>query len=202
MTSRTSGVTLPRPDAGPVSHNVVAAFPTIESARMAADALGIALIPANRISLVPAEEGMVGQWPAAYSYAERRYVSSAVYSRAILGALLGGVGSLVLAGLVASVANAELSAVTLLTLGSLGAVGVGAMAGFVGGSTLDQPAASGPAPGSWPKISVDCESEEQLESAITILREKEPLELFRGEEQLISQPLVAEEEAAHAPHRR
>jgi hypothetical protein len=165
----------------------VATFPTIESARIAADALGIALIPANRISLIPAEEGLAGQWPAAYNYAERRYVSSAVYSRAILGALLGGVGSLVLAGLVASIANTELSAVILLTVGGLGAVGVGAMAGFIGGSTLDQPAASGPAAGSWPKISVECESEEQLDSAISILREREPLELFRGEEQLIGE---------------
>ena len=116
---------------------------------------------------------------------ERRYVSSAVSSRAILGALLGGVGALVLAGLVASLANAELSAVTLLTVGGLGAVGVGAMAGFIGGSTLDQPAASGPAAGSWPKISVECEDEQQLESAIEILREKGPLELYRGEEQLL-----------------
>jgi hypothetical protein len=185
MTSRTSGLTLPPPDAGPVSHNVVAAFPTIESARVAADSLGIALIPANRISLIPAEEGMAGQWPAAYNYAERRYVSSAVSSRAILGGLLGGVGALVLTGLVASIANTELSAVILLTIGALGAVGVGAMSGFIGGSTLDQPAASTPAPGSWPKISVECENDEQLESAISILRRKEPLELYRGEEQLV-----------------
>ena len=68
---------------------MVAAFPTIESARIAADSLGIALIPANRISLIPAEEGMAGQWPAAYSYAERRYVSSTVSSGAILGAIAG-----------------------------------------------------------------------------------------------------------------
>jgi hypothetical protein len=185
MTTRTAGPTLPRPDAGPVSHNVVAAFPTIESARVAADALGVALIPANRISLIPAEEGMAGQWPAAYSYDERRYVSSTVSSGAILGALLGGVGSLVLAGAISSIANAELSAVVLLAVGVFGAVGVGALGGFMSGSTFDQPASSGPAAGSWPKISVECESGEQLESAIEILREKGPLELYRGEEQLV-----------------
>ena len=186
MSTRTPGSTLPRPDAGPVSHNVVATFPTIESARVAADALGVAMIPADKISLIPAEEGMAGQWPAAYRYDERRQVSSTVSSGAILGALLGGVGSLVLAGLVASIANADLSALVLLAVGVFGAVGVGALGGFMSGSTLDRPArSSGPATGSWPKISVDCESEQQLESAIEILREKGPLELYRGEEQLV-----------------
>jgi hypothetical protein len=185
MTTRTAGSTLPRPDAGPVLNNIVAAFPTIESARIAADALGVALIPANRISLIPAEEGMAGQWPAAYSYDERRYVSSTVSSGAILGALAGGVGALVLAGLVASMVNADLSAVVLLSVGVFGAVGVGALGGFMSGSTLDQPASSGPSAGSWPKISVECESEDQCESAIEILREKGPLELYRGEEQLV-----------------
>ena len=185
MSMRTGGSTLSRPDAGPVSHSVVAAFPTIESARVAADALGVALIPANRISLIPAEEGMAGQWPAAYSYDERRHVSSTVSSGAILGAIAGGVGALVLAGFVASMANAELSAVVLLAVGAFGAVGVGAIGGFMSGSTFDQPASSGPSTGSWPKISVECESEEQLDSAIGILREKGPLELYRGEEQLV-----------------
>jgi hypothetical protein len=185
MTARIPGSTLPRPEAGLVSHNVVATFPTIESARAAADALGLAMIPANRISLIPAEEGMAGQWPAAYNYDERRHVSSTVSSGAILGALVGGVGGLVLAGLVASIINAELSAVVLLAVGVFGAVGVGALGGFMSGSTLDQPAASGPSVGSWPKISVECESEEQLASAVKILREKGPLELYRGEEHLI-----------------
>ena len=185
MTTRTSDLRLPPPDNGPVSHNVVAAFPTIESARIAADSLGVALIPANRISLIPAEEGMAGQWPAAYSYAERRYVSSSVSSGAILGAIAGGVGALVLAGLVASMANAELSAVVLLAVGAFGAVGVGALGGFMSGSTLDKPASSGPSAGSWPKISVECATEEQRESAIEILRGKGPLELYRGEEQLV-----------------
>jgi hypothetical protein len=104
--------------AGKAGTKVVAAFPTIESARIAADSLGVALIPANRISLIPAEEGIAGQWPAAYSYAERRYVSSTVSSGAILGAIAGEVGALVLAGLVASMANAELSAVVLLAVGA------------------------------------------------------------------------------------
>ena len=185
MTTRTSDLTLPPPDSGPVLYNVVAAFPTIESARIAADSLGVALIPANRISLIPAEEGMAGQWPAAYGYAERRYVSSTVSSGAILGAIAGGVGALVLAGLVASIANAELSAVVLLAVGAFGAVGVGALGGFMSGSTLDRPASSAPSPGSWPKISVACESEQQLESAIEVLRGKRPLELYRGEEQLV-----------------
>jgi hypothetical protein len=82
-------------------------------------------------------------------------------------------------------ANAELSAVVLLAVGAFGAVGVGAIGGFMSGSTLDRPTSSGPAAGSWPKISVECETEEQLESAIEILQGKGPLELYRGEEQLV-----------------
>jgi hypothetical protein len=185
MTTRLPSSTLPRPDAGPVSYDVVATFPTIESARTAADALGLAMIPADCISLIPAQEGLAGTWPAAYNYDERRHVSSTVSSGAILGAILGGVGGLVLAGLVASIANAELSALVLLAVGTFGAVGVGALGGFMSGSTLDAPVGSGPATESWPKIDVQCADERQLSSAIRILRERGALELYRDDELLV-----------------
>jgi len=125
--------TLGPPEAGVATYNVVAAFPSPESARMAADALGRVPIPADRITLTPAEEGLAGQWPAPYGYEERREVSSSVATGAILGAIIGGVGALVLAGLIGGLVGADLSALVLLCIMLFGAVGVGAIGGFVGG---------------------------------------------------------------------
>jgi hypothetical protein len=182
MSTRLPGATLGRPDNGePVADNVVAAFPSIESARMAADALGSGLIPADKITLAPGED--VGQWPAAYAHDERRQVSSTVASGAILGGLIGGVGALVLAGAIAAMVNADISAFVLLSVMVFGAVGVGAIGGFVSGSTLDQPATGGPSE-SWPRLNVECETERETESAIRILRDRSPLELYRGQERL------------------
>src|SRR2546426_7345734 len=72
MMSMRRAATLGPPEAGVATYNVVAAFPSPESARMAADALGRVPIPADRITLTPAEEGLAGQWPAPYGYEERR----------------------------------------------------------------------------------------------------------------------------------
>src|SRR3989442_14864137 len=72
MMSMRRAATLGPPEAGVATYNVVAAFPSPESARMAADALGQVPIPADRITLAPAEEGLAGQWPAPYGHEERR----------------------------------------------------------------------------------------------------------------------------------
>jgi uncharacterized protein (DUF697 family) len=183
MSTRIPGATLERPEAAPSRHRVVAAFPSIESARMAADALAAIPIPADKIALSPAEEGLAGQLAAPYNFDERREVSSSVASGAVLGALVGGVGALVLAGLIAAVFNADLSAVILLSVMVFGAVGVGALGGFMSGSTLDHPVDSGPSP-AWPRLSVECEGEEETEEAIQTMQQRGALELYRDEEQL------------------
>ena len=183
MSTQTIGSTLGRPEAAPTTHNVAAAFPSIESARTAADALAAVPIPADRIALAPADEGLAGQWPAPYSYEERREVSSTVASGAVLGAIIGGVGALVLAGFIGSIFNTDLSAFVLLFVMAFGAVGVGALGGFMSPSTVDQPESSGPSQ-TWPRVSVECEGEEETAAALQILREKGPLELYRDEEQL------------------
>ncbi len=176
--------TLGLPEAGTATYNVVAAFPSPESARMAADALARVPIPADRISLSPAEEGLAGQWPAPYSYEERREVNSSVATGAVLGAIIGGVGALVLAGLVAGLVNADLSALVLLFIMVFGAVGVGAIGGFMGGSTLEQPVNKGPSQ-TWPRVSVKCEGDAETSAAIQVLSESAPVELYRDEEQLV-----------------
>ena len=176
--------TLGPPEAGVATYNVVAAFPSPESARMAADALGRVPIPADRITLTPAEEGLAGQWPAPYGYEERREVSSSVATGAILGAIIGGVGALVLAGLIGGLVGADLSAPVLLCIMLFGAVGVGAIGGFVGGSTLEQTASKGPSQ-TWPRVSVKCEGDAEASAAIRVLSESAPLELYRDEEQLV-----------------
>src|SRR5436309_5002071 len=99
MMSMRRAATLGPPEAGVATYNVVAAFPSPESARMAADALGRVPIPADRITLTPAEEGLAGQWHAPYGYEERRRSSSYVTTGAILGGIIGGVGGWGLAGL-------------------------------------------------------------------------------------------------------
>jgi hypothetical protein len=183
MSTRIPDATLERPEAAPSKYSVVAAFPSIESARMAADALAIVPIPADRIALSPAEEGLAGQL-APYNFDERREVSSAVASGAVIGALIGGVGALVLAGLIAAIINADLSAVILLSVMIFGAVGVGALGGFMSGSTLDRPSEGGPAP-AWPRVSVECEGEDEADAAVDTLRIRGAVELYRDEEQLV-----------------
>ena len=177
--------TLGQPEAGPVIHNVVAGFPSPESARIAADALARVPIPADRIALAPAEEGLAAQWPAPYSYEERREVDSSVATGAVLGAILGGVGALVLAGLIAGLVGADLSALALLCIMVFGAVGVGAIGGFMGGSTLPQPTNKGPSQ-TWPRVSVRCESDAEASAAVRVLSDCAPVELYRDEELLLS----------------
>jgi hypothetical protein len=176
--------TLSPPEAGVATYNVVAAFPSPESARIAADALARVPIPADRIALAPAEEGLAGQWPAPYSYEERREVNSSVATGAVLGAIAGGVGALVLAGLIGGLVGADLSALVLLCLMVFGAVGVGAIGGFLGGSTLDQPSAKGPSQ-TWPRVSVRCEGDAEASAAIQVLSQSAPVELYRDEEQVL-----------------
>lgn len=176
--------TLGPPEAGTATYNVVAAFPSPESARMAADALARVPIPADRIALSPADEGLIGQWPAPYGYEERRQINSSVASGAVLGAIIGGVGALVLAGLIAGLVNADLSALVLLCIMMFGAVGVGAIGGFMGGSTLEQPASKGPSQ-TWPRVSVKCEGDPEASAAVQVLSESGPVELYRNEEQLV-----------------
>src|SRR2546422_9071331 len=90
MMSMRRAATLGPPEAGVATYNVVAAFPSPESARMAADALGQVPIPADRITLAPAEEGLAGQWPAPYGYEERRGGTRSVRAGAIFGATFWG----------------------------------------------------------------------------------------------------------------
>src|SRR3989449_11618873 len=124
MMSMRRAATLGSTEAGVATYNVVVAFPSPESARMAADALGRVPIPADRITLTPAEEGLAGQWPAPYGYEERREVSSSVATGAILGAIIGGVGALGLARRIWGVCGADLSGpvpVCLMVFGARGA---------------------------------------------------------------------------------
>jgi len=151
---------------------------------MAADALARVPIPADRIALAPAEEGLAGQWPAPYSYEERREINSSVATGAVLGAIVGGVGALVLAGLIGGLVGAGPSALTLLSIMVFGAVGVGAIGGFMGGSTLEQQVNKGPSQ-TWPRVSVRCEGDTEASAAIRVLSESAAVELYRDEEQLI-----------------
>jgi hypothetical protein len=176
--------TLGQPEAGVATYNVVAAFPSPESARTAADALARIPIPADRIALAPAEEGVAAQWPAPYNFEERREVNSSVATGGVLGAIIGGVGALVLAGLIGGLVGAGLSALSLLSIMVFGAVGVGAIGGFLGGSTLEQPARNGPSQ-TWPRVSVTCEGEAEASGAVRVLSESAPVELYRDEEQLV-----------------
>jgi hypothetical protein len=184
MSTQIPGSTIERPDALLISHTVVAAFPSIESARTAADALAGVAIPADRIALAPAEEGVPGQWAAPYGYEERNAVSSTVASGAVLGALIGGVGALVLAGLLGAFFNVDLSGFVLLFVMAFGAVGVGALGGFMNGSPLDRSTAGAPAQ-AWPRVSVECIGDDEAADAIRVLRERGPVELHQDEEQLI-----------------
>jgi hypothetical protein len=182
MSTRIPGSTLEMPEAAPSRHSVAAAFPSVESARMAADALATVPIPADKISLSPAEAGVAAQL-APYNFEERREVSTSVASGGILGAVVGGVGALVLAGLIAAIVGADLSGFILVSVMIFGAVGGGALGGFMSGSTLDKLSSSGPAP-TWPRVSVDCEGEDEAAAAVDALRARGPLELYRDEERL------------------
>src|SRR2546428_2167458 len=137
MMSMRPAATLGQPEAGPVTHNVVGGFPSPESARIAADALARVPIPADRIALAPAEEGLAAQWPAPYSYEERREVDSSVATGADLWAILGGVSAMALAGLIASLVVDKLQALALLGIMVLVAVGDGETVGIMGRTTLD-----------------------------------------------------------------
>src|SRR5439155_24168386 len=66
MMSMRPAATLGQPEAGPGTHNVVAGFPSPESAPIAADALARCPIPADRIALGAAHEDLAPQWPAPY----------------------------------------------------------------------------------------------------------------------------------------
>src|SRR5437870_13889470 len=123
MMSMRRAATLGPPEAGVATYNVVAAFPSPESARMAADALGRVPIPADRITLTPAEEGLAGQWPAPYGYEERREGSSSVARGAIPGAIIGGVCGLVPPRLTGGLVGAALRGRVLPWILLLGAVG-------------------------------------------------------------------------------
>src|SRR5262249_19157709 len=125
--SMRSAATLNPPEAGAEAYNIAAAFPSPAAARMAADALARVPLPADRIPLGPAEEGLGVQWPAPYSQEERREVNRYVATGAILGAIIGGVGALVLAGLLTGLIGAGPSALSLLCIMVFGAVGVGAI---------------------------------------------------------------------------
>jgi hypothetical protein len=111
-------------------------------------------------------------------------VSSSVATGAVLGGIIGGVGALVLAGLLGAILNIDLSAFVLLFVMAFGAVGVGALGGFMSGSTLDRPTGSGPAQ-SWPRVSVECIGDDEATDAIKVLRDRGPLELYQDDEQLI-----------------
>src|SRR2546422_11613685 len=132
MMSMRRAATLGSTEAGVATYNVVVAFPSPESARMAADALGRVPIPADRITLTPAEEGLAGQWPAPYGYEERREVSSSVATGAILGAIIGGGGALVLAGLIGGLVGAGLNGPFLLLHILVRARRLGGIWGFFG----------------------------------------------------------------------
>ena len=176
--------TLGPPEAGVPTYNVAAAFPSPEAARMAADALARVPIPPDRIALTPGEEGLPAQWPAPYGFEERREINSSVATGAVLGAVIGGVGALVLAGLIGGLVGAGLSALSLLSIMVFGAVGVGAIGGFMGGSTLEQPVNRGPSQ-TWPRVSVRCEGDAEASAAIRVLSQTAPVELYRDEEQLV-----------------
>jgi hypothetical protein len=151
---------------------------------MAADALASVPIPANKISLAPAERGLAGQWPGPYNYEERREINSSVTSGAIIGAIVGGVAALVLAGLISTMFGASISALVLLCIMVFGAVGVGALGGFMGASAIDQaPSSSGPSQ-TWPRVSVACEGEDEASAAVQVLGRSGPVELYRDEERL------------------
>ena len=190
MMSMRPAATLGSPEAGAVSCNVAAAFPSPESARMAADALARVPIPADRIALTPAVEGLAGQWSAPYSYEERREINSSVATGAVLGAIVGGVSALVLAGLIGGLVGAGLSALVLLCIMVFGAVGVGAIGGFMGGSMPQQPASKEPSQ-TWPRVSVQCESDAESAAAVRILSGFGAVELYRDEEELLG-PSVTE----------
>src|SRR5207237_651501 len=187
MMSMRPAATFGPPEAGVATYNVVAAFPSPESARAAADALARIPIPADRIALAPAEEGLAAQWPAPYSYDERREVNSSVATGAVLGAIIGGVAALVLAGLIGGLVGAGLSALVLLCIMVFGAVGVGAIGGFMGGSMPQQPT-SKETTQVWPRVSVQCQGDAEGSAAVRVLSECSPLELYRDEEQLLSTP--------------
>jgi hypothetical protein len=177
--------TMGRPEAEPARSNVVAAFPSVESARMAADALAAVPIPADKIALSPAERGLAGQWPGPYNYEERREANSSVTSGAIIGAVVGGVAALVLAGLISAMLNVDISALVLLCIMVFGAVGVGAIGGFMGASALDQVTSSSRLSQAWPRVSVTCEGDDEASAAVDVLRRTGPVELYRDEEQLV-----------------
>jgi hypothetical protein len=139
-------------------------------------------IPADKITLAPAETGPIAQHAAPYQFDERREVSTSVASGAIIGGLAGAVGALAVAGLVSAIANIELGAFVLLSAMLFGGVGVGAIGGFMSGSTLDKPQPGGPSD-AWPRVNVECEGD-LAAAAIKVLRQRGPLELFRDEEQL------------------
>src|SRR5438034_8476317 len=84
MMSMRRAATLGPPEAGVATYNVVAAFPSPESARMAADALGRVPIPADRITLTPAEEGLAGQWPRSEEHTSELQSHSDIVCRLLL----------------------------------------------------------------------------------------------------------------------
>jgi predicted lipid-binding transport protein (Tim44 family) len=176
--------TLGPPDAGVSTYSIAAAFPSPESARMAADSLARIPIPADRIALAPPEDGLARQLPGPYNFEERREVNSSVAAGAVLGAIIGGVGALVLAGLMGGLVGGDLSALTLLCIMVFGAVGVGAIGGFLGGSTSQQPESNEPSQ-AWPRVSAQCEGDDEASAAIRVLSECGAVELYRDEERLV-----------------
>jgi hypothetical protein len=184
MTVQTPDPTVPAPEtaeATPPIHSVVATFPTPEAARLAAQALSVRSIPVEKISLTGPGDRPGGGW--ASSGTRLSQVSSTVASGAMVGGLVGGVGGLALGGFTAAVFNVDIGALALLAVGVFGAVGVGAIGGFMSGSTLDQPL---PDSGltAWPAIAVESSSQRELSSVVKVLRALRPLELYRDEERL------------------